>query len=123
MHPDRVHSRAEPDVDTVLAACARCSRRTDAEAMKLWSERRRFRISAQDTPGGFRYDYGWRHYGVCGACHERLTNGGHVADLKRRRGVAALLAAIVAGLLLALAMPVALPMLMSAFWQTGGTGR
>jgi hypothetical protein len=122
MHADRLKSLSEPVDDLLPArvACGRCGRKSDTATMRMWSERRRFRIASRDHLGGFRYEYGHRHFGVCEPCHADLSRGGRIADVRTRWGVVALLAMILAGVLMVLAVPVILPQLMSAFWQTGG---
>jgi hypothetical protein len=124
MLPDRIEPRtaqtARRDPAEAPVACARCDRRTDPEAMRLWSERRRFRVVSPGDPGGFRYEYGDRHFGVCSPCHLELGKSGEVSDLRRRRGVRILLAAMATGIAIILITPMVLPQLMSAFWQSEG---
>ena len=121
MYADRVQTRLRGEGTGLPArtACPRCAGHADPETMRLWSERRRFRLADPTKPGGFRYAYGHRHFAVCTGCFAELIDGGRIGDLRHRRGVAVLLSAIVLGVLAALLIPVVLPQLMSAFWRMG----
>jgi hypothetical protein len=118
LHPGALHAdRSEPP-----APCGRCGKLVDAHTMLLWSERRRLKMPA-DEAGGFRYEHRDHHHAVCPTCYGQLASGGEVLELKRRRGIAILLAIMLVGILVVLTMPILMPHLLAAFWQNGAGGR